>query len=325
MLRTFWGKVALVCLIAITGLAGVSTAQAQNKIHGVVYDTDRTVPLVGAAVSVENTQKFTTTDIDGKFTLEAKAGDVILVQFMGFKDGKVTVGKSDSYDIILTPDSEMIAETVVTALGMTREKRSLGYAVVEVSGDELNQSQSNNWIGGLEGKVPGVQFNKASGPMSSTRVIVRGDPSLSGTGSALFVVDGVPIESGMISNSSGSGYSNDDSPIDFGDNGSDLNPDDIESVTVLKGAAATALYGSRAGNGAVIITTKSGNKNKGIGVTYSTRLTFDEPGYWPDFRQPMVQERTWDLMNMCSGAIILRDWDVTIADILLERPMMHPR
>ena len=284
MLRTFWGKVALVCLIAITGLAGVSTAQAQNKIHGVVYDTDRTVPLVGAAVSVENTQKFTTTDIDGKFTLDAKAGDVILVQFMGFKDGKVTVGKSDSYDIILTPDSEMIAETVVTALGMTREKRSLGYAVVEVSGDELNQSQSNNWIGGLEGKVPGVQFNKASGPMSSTRVIVRGDPSLSGTGSALFVVDGVPIESGMISNSSGSGYSNDDSPIDFGDNGSDLNPDDIESVTVLKGAAATALYGSRAGNGAVIITTKSGNKNKGIGVTYSTRLTFDEPGYWPDFQ-----------------------------------------
>ena len=284
MMKTFLKKVALFCLVFIPGLSAGQMAWAQTSIKGVVYDTDATVPLIGAAVSVEGTQNFTTTDADGKFSIKANPGDVLLVQFMGFKDGKVTVGKSTSYDIILKPDSEMLAETVVTALGMTREKRSLGYAVVEVSGEELNQSQSNNWLGGLEGKVPGVQFNKSAGPMSSTRVIVRGDPSLSGTGSALFVVDGVPIESGMISNSSGSGYTNQDSPIDFGDNGSDLNPDDIESVTVLKGAAATALYGSRAGNGAVIITTKSGSRNKGIGVTYSTRLTYDVPGYWPDFQ-----------------------------------------
>ena len=283
-MKTFLKKVALFCLVFIPGLSAGQMAWAQTSIKGVVYDTDATVPLIGAAVSVEGTQNFTTTDADGKFSIKANPGDVLLVQFMGFKDGKVTVGKSTSYDIILKPDSEMLAETVVTALGMTREKRSLGYAVVEVSGEELNQSQSNNWLGGLEGKVPGVQFNKSAGPMSSTRVIVRGDPSLSGTGSALFVVDGVPIESGMISNSSGLGYTNQDSPIDFGDNGSDLNPDDIESVTVLKGAAATALYGSRAGNGAVIITTKSGSRNKGIGVTYSTRLTYDVPGYWPDFQ-----------------------------------------
>ena len=280
-MKSVFCRILLVCTLLIYGIGEVS---AQNKVQGSVFDTDSSVPLPGAAVSVENTQNFTTTDVDGKFTIDAKEGDVLLVQFMGFKDKKVTVGKSSTYEIILTPDSEMLAETVVTALGMTREKRSLGYAVVELSGEELNQSQSNNWLGGLEGKVPGVQFNKASGPMSSMRVIVRGDPSLSGTGSALFVVDGVPIESGMISNSSGTGYTNQDSPIDFGDNGSDLNPDDIESVTVLKGAAATALYGSRAGNGAVIITTKSGSKTKGIGVTFSSRFTYDIPGYWPDFQ-----------------------------------------
>ena len=280
-MKSVFCRILLVCTLLIYGIGEVS---AQNKVQGSVFDTDSSVPLPGAAVSVENTQNFTTTDVDGKFTIDAKEGDVLLVQFLGFKDKKVTVGKSSTYEIILTPDSEMLAETVVTALGMTRERRSLGYAVVELSGEELNQSQSSNWLGGLEGKVPGVQFNKASGPMSSMRVIVRGDPSLSGTGSALFVVDGVPIESGMISNSSGTGYTNQDSPIDFGDNGSDLNPDDIESVTVLKGAAATALYGSRAGNGAVIITTKSGSKTKGIGVTFSSRFTYDMPGYWPDFQ-----------------------------------------
>ena len=192
LMKSVFCRILLVCTLLIYGIGEVS---AQNKVQGSVFDTDSSVPLPGAAVSVENTQNFTTTDVDGKFTIDAKEGDVLLVQFMGFKDKKVTVGKSSTYEIILNPDSEKLPETVVTTLGMTREKRSLGYAVVELSGEELNQSQSNNWLGGLEGKVPGVQFNKASGPMSSMRVIVRGDPSLSGTGSALFVVDGVPIES----------------------------------------------------------------------------------------------------------------------------------
>ncbi len=271
-------------LLASLLLSGLSAARAQGTVSGTVYDADRTVPLAGATVQVSDTRVFAITGPDGKFTIKASAGDELAVQFLGYEEARVTVGNAVTYDIILTPGSEMLSETVVTALGLTREKRSLGYAVVELSGEELNQSQSSNWLGGLEGKVPGVQFNKASGPMSSTRVVVRGDPSLSGTGSALFIVDGVPIESGMVANASGSGYTNDDSPIDFGDNGSDLNPEDIESVTVLKGAAATALYGSRAGNGAVIITTKSGARQKGVGVTFSTRFTYDVPGYWPDFQ-----------------------------------------
>lgn len=282
MLKKLFAK-AFILLPALLLTGTVS--MAQQSVKGKVYDTDRSNPLPGATVMVEGKRVYATTDIDGAFTIEAAPGDVIIAQFLGYKDGRATVGQAASYDIVLSPSSELLSESVVTALGMKRERRSLGYAVVDVSGDNLNQSQSSNWLGGLEGKVPGVQFNKASGPMSSTKVVVRGDPSLSGTGSALFVVDGVPIESGAISNASGTGYTNQDNPIDFGDNGSDLNPDDIESVTVLKGAAATALYGSRAGNGAIIITTKSGDKAKGIGVTVNSRFTWDNPGYWPDFQK----------------------------------------
>ncbi|MBR1522574.1 MAG: SusC/RagA family TonB-linked outer membrane protein [Bacteroidales bacterium] len=284
MLKPIAKRLTILTAIVLSCLSFSPQAFAQNTVKGTVYDTDRSSPLPGATVSVEGKASYATTDLDGKFSVQASQGDVLLVQFMGYQDQKVTVGKQAGYEVVLKPSNEFLNESVVTALGMTREKRSLGYAVVDVSGDALNQSQSSNWLGGLEGKVPGVQFNKASGPMSSTRVIVRGDPSLSGTGSALFVVDGVPIESGAISNASGSGYTNQDNPIDFGDNGSDLNPDDIESITVLKGAAATALYGSRAGNGAIIITTKSGEKQKGIGVTLSSRFTWDVPGYWPDFQ-----------------------------------------
>ena len=284
MLKSFIGKAAFVAGVLWMLAATFTSAQAQNTVQGTVFDTNRSTPLPGATVSVKGKNAHAISDLDGKFSVAAKSGDVLLVQFMGYADKEVTVGSAQVYDVVMQPDNEFLTESVVTALGMTREKRSLGYAVTDVSGDALNQSQSSNWLGGLEGKVPGVQFNKASGPMGSTRVIVRGDPSLSGDGGALFVVDGVPINSGMVANASGSSYSNQDNPIDFGDNGSDLNPDDIESVTVLKGAAATALYGSRAGNGAIIITTKSGSTSKGIGVTYSTRFTYDTPSYWPDFQ-----------------------------------------
>ena len=282
MFKSFISKAVLVAVSMLLG--ATLSAQAQSSVRGTVFDTSRAAGLPGATVSVKGGSAHAITDLDGKFSIRAAEGDVLLFQFMGYADQEVTVGKSQVYEVVLQPDNEFLTESVVTALGLTREKRSLGYAVTDVSGEALNQSQSSNWLGGLEGKVPGVQFNKASGPMSSTRVIVRGDPSLSGDGTALFVVDGVPINSGMIANASGSNYTSQDNPIDFGDNGSDLNPDDIESITVLKGAAATALYGSRAGNGAIIITTKSGSAAKGIGVTYSTRFTYDTPSYWPDFQ-----------------------------------------
>lgn len=260
-------------------------AYAQNIVRGVVYDTEKPAPLTGATIVVQNKKVAAITDIDGKFSIAADPGDVLHVQFMGYSDQMVNVTKAATYEIVMEPDAEMLDQVIVTALGMKREKRSLGYAATDVSGESLSTVQSSNWLSGLQGKVAGLQFNSVtSGPISSQRVVLRGESSLSGDASALYIVDGVPISSGTISNASGSLYTNNDNPIDFGDGASDLNPDDIESVTVLKGAAATALYGSRAGNGAIIITTKSGMTTKGIGVTYSSNFTFDMPSYFPDFQ-----------------------------------------
>lgn len=275
---------ALASVLALS-LALSWHAGAQNQVKGTVYDTDKSTPMPGATVLVEGKQVVAYTDGGGNFTINASEGDVLSVQFMGYNTKTVTVGKAANYEVILTPDNTQLEEVIVTALGMKRERRSIGYAAQDVSGEDLSNVKNSNWLGGLEGKVSGVQFNKASGPIGSTSVVVRGETSLDGSSSALFVVDGIPISSGTIANASGSGYTNQDNPIDFGDGASDLNPDDIESITVLKGAAATALYGSRAGNGAVIITTKSGSTNKGVGVTVSSQFTMDRAGYWPDFQK----------------------------------------
>ena len=266
-------------------LAGSASAFAQSVIRGTVYDTSKPTPMTGATVVVQGKNAASITDVDGKFSLSAAEGDVLLVQFMGYHDQTVTVGKSSLYEIVMTPDTEQIEEVIVTALGMKREKRSLGYAATDVSGEDLASVQNSNWLNGLSGKVAGLNFTgAASGPISSKKVIVRGDASLSGSGGALFVVDGIPITSGSVANASSSTYSVADAPVDFGDGASDINPDDVESITVLKGAAATALYGSRAGNGAIIITTKSGKDKKGIGVTVTSAFTAEQAGYFPEFQ-----------------------------------------
>ena len=281
-LKKSWMPILLVLGLMLTGNL---SAYAQNEIRGTVYDTSKPTPMTGATVVVQGKNEASITDLDGKFVLDAAEGDVLLVQFMGYHDQTVTVGKAGVYEIIMKPDSEQLEEVIVTALGMKREKRSLGYAATDVSGEDLASVQNSNWLSGLSGKVAGLNFTgAASGPISSKKVIVRGDASLSGSGGALFVVDGIPINSGSVANSSVTTYSEADAPVDFGDGASDINPDDVESITVLKGAAATALYGSRAGNGAIIITTKSGKDKKGIGVTFSSSFTAEQPGYFPDFQ-----------------------------------------
>ena len=280
--KSILSALATVVLLTLTSVH----ALAQNQVRGTVYDTDRSAPLTGATVIVQGKNASAITDLDGKFTIKAEKGDVLLVQFMGYADGTVTVDGSDNYEVVLLPDNEQLEEVIVTALGITREKRSLGYAATDVSGESLTGVQSSNWLNNLQGKVAGLTFNSASsGPIGSQRVVLRGESSLTGASSALYVVDGVPVSSGTIANSSGALYTNQDNPIDFGDGASDINPDDIESITVLKGAAATALYGSRAGDGAIIITTKSGRTTKGIGVTFNSAFTADCPSYWPEFQK----------------------------------------
>ncbi len=263
--------------------------QAQNKeIRGTVFEADGITPLVGATVLEKDTKNGVITDLDGTFTLKISGSQsTLVIQSIGFSKEEVPVKGRSLLKIVMKESAVELGDVVVTALGITREQKSLGYAVTKVSNEALTNSVSSNWLNSMSGKVAGLTFDQAgSGPGGSMRVTLRGDQSLNyGNNEALFVVDGIPISSGTTATVSASNYANADAPVDFGNGASDLNPESIESVTVLKGPAATALYGSRAANGAIIITTKSGRKDKGIGVTVSSSVTFEQAGYFPDFQK----------------------------------------
>lgn len=267
--------------------AGKQAVRVDSVIKGRVAD-DKGQPVVGATVVVVGTTQGTTTGLDGEFSLRVAADDPVLkVDFLGYEPQELRILPSQTtFDITLVPSSKEIDAVVVTALGITRKEKSLGYAVSKVSSEDLANTAGGNWLSGMAGKVAGLNLDQSSaGPGGSIRVTLRGEGSLShDNNSALFVVDGVPINSGMSSNTTSGSYDAVDAPIDYGNGAGDINPDDVESVSVLKGPAATALYGSRAANGAIVITTKSGRKQKGIGITFSTGITWEKPGFWPDFQ-----------------------------------------
>ena len=265
-------------------------AMAQERqVTGKVFEPDGTTPVAGATVVLKGTTIGTSTDVNGAYTLRVSGDNpVLVVQFLGYLKQEIPVSGQSSVNVVMQEEAIELAGVVVTALGLTREEKSLGYAVSKVSNEEITQVVARNWLNGMSGKVAGLTFNGAnSGPIGSMRVTLRGDHSLNyGGNEALFVVDGVPIRSGTTATSSSSSYTNSgsDFPVDFGNGASDLNPEDIETVSVLKGPAATALYGSRAANGAVVITTKSGRRDRGIGVTVSSSVAVETAGYWPDFQ-----------------------------------------
>ncbi len=266
-----------------------SSSQQAKSVSGKVTNPAGEV-IPGVTVVVKGTTKGTITDFDGNYTIaDLPAGATIVFSFVGMKPQEIKVTGQTTINITLTEEALGIDEVVVTALGLTREQKSLGYAVSKVGSEDLTQAPSRNWLNGMSGKVAGLTMNGAStGPIGSVRVTLRGDQSLNyGSNEALFIVDGVPIRSGTTATSSSSSYTNSggDFPVDFGNGASDINPEDIESVSVLKGPAATALYGSRAANGAIVITTKSGRKNKGVGVAVSSSVVVENAGYWPDFQK----------------------------------------
>ena len=261
----------------------------ERQVTGTVFEPDGATPIFGATVVLKGTTTGTSTDSRGAYSIRVTgAGAVLEFQFLGYVKQEITVGDRSVINVTLQEEAIEVSAVVVTALGITREEKSLGYAVSKVGSEELTNVVSTNWLSGMAGKVAGLTFNSASsGPISSMRVTLRGDASLKyGSNEALFVIDGVPVRSGTTATSSSSSYTNSgsDFPVDYGNGASDFNPDDIESVSVLKGPAATALYGSRAANGAVIITTKSGRKSKGIGVTVNSSVVMERAGYWPDFQ-----------------------------------------
>ena len=247
------------------------------------------VPLVGVAVVVKGSlRNHAVTDLQGRYSIRVPSStDTLQFTYLGYKPLERVVGSRTRLDVEMLSESQQVDAVVVTALGLTRKEKSLGYAVSTVGSEDLNNTVTNNWLNGMAGKVAGLNFDTSSaGPGGSIRVTLRGEGSLAyDKNEALFVVDGVPINSGMTSNTENGSYGSTVSTIDYGNGASDLNPDDIESVSVLKGPAATALYGSRAANGAIIITTKSGLKSGGLRVTFNSNVTLEQAGFWPDFQE----------------------------------------
>lgn len=260
---------------------------AQRQVKGQVLDADGTTPLVGVTVTQVGVKMGAITDADGNFSISVRGDNPTLnFSYIGYDAQQIKVGRRTELKVVMQESAQSLKDVVVTALGIKREEKSLGYSVSKMAGEDLNKTVSGNWLTGMKGKVAGLSMVEAgTGPLGSMRVTLRGDHSLNyGNSEALFVVDGVPINSSSIATGSGSTYANQDAPVDFGNGAGDINPDDIESVTVLKGAAATALYGSMAGNGAIVITTKGGRTDKGWGVTVNSSVTFEQAGYWPDFQ-----------------------------------------
>ncbi|RAK68105.1 SusC/RagA family TonB-linked outer membrane protein [Hymenobacter edaphi] len=263
-------------------------AQAQS-VTGLVTD-EKGQALPGATVVVKGSTTGATTDAEGRYRVQAAPDATLLVTFIGYTPREVPVSGQEALNVQLAPDAKQLNEVVVTALGIKREQKALGYATQTVSGESLTNARPNNFAQALSGKVAGLNLiSPGSGPVNSTRISLRGDNSLNPNGNnALIVLDGVPMNSGLngsgVSSAYGAGSGN-DVPIDFGNGIADINPDDIASITVLKGASATALYGSRAANGALIITTKSGSRqNKGLGVTVNSNFSVNTVLRWPDYQ-----------------------------------------
>lgn len=261
MKTKFSGILTLVLVLIVQ----LSFAQ-EKTISGMVTD-DSGLPLPGVNIIIKGTSTGTQSDFDGNYTIEAATGQTLVYSYVGFETQEVVVGASDSINVTMQAGSTL-DEVVVTALGVSREKQSLGYSTQQVEGEDISTVKGNNFTNALSGKVSGLQIKRNNNFGGSTNVVIRGNTSLTGDNQALFVVDGVPI-SNRNTNSAGQtqasgGY------YDYGNAAADINPDDIESINVLKGAAASALYGSRAANGVIIITTKKGKEAKGLGVTINS-------------------------------------------------------
>lgn len=258
------------CVFIITGVCGL---QAQEiEITGNVTSLEDEMAIPGVTIIIEGTTKGATTDFDGGYSITAKKGDVLVFSYIGYSEQKFTVGGATSINIKLVESVESLDEVVVTALGISRKEQSLGYAISKVDGEGLAEIKSINAVNSLSGKVAGVDIAQPNtGAGGSSKVIIRGNTKFNGSNQPLYVIDGVPMDNGTLGQAGQYGGQ------DLGDGISSLNPDDIETMSVLKGPAASALYGSRGGNGVILITTKSfkNNKKSKFNIDFSSNLTFD--------------------------------------------------
>lgn len=262
-------------LFSLFVFTGFSALMAQTvTIKGTVTSADDGTPIPSASVTVPGSTLGTLTDGAGKYTITVPvSAKTLTFTFVGMKTMAEEISARTTIDVAMATDMVGLDEVVVTALGITRDKKALGYSVQEVLGDNISKTKESNFVNSLSGKVAGVQITQSNTMGGSANVLIRGHKSLMSNNQALFVVDGIPLDNSITNSNNqiqGSGG------YDYGNAAADINPDDIESMSVLKGAAAAALYGSRATNGVIMITTKKGVARKGIGVTVSAGLMFSQ-------------------------------------------------
>lgn len=264
------------------GVAEVNLAimQQNRQVSGNVKDAMGAI--IGASIVEKGTTNGTITDMDGNFVLNVQPGVTLVVSYVGYKTKEVKVGTSPLY-ITLEEDSKVLSEVVVTALGIKRERKALGYGVDEVKGEALTKAKETNVINSMAGRVPGLVVSQtAGGPSGSTRVLLRGNTEMTGNNQPLYVIDGVPLDN------TNYGSAGTEGGYDLGDGISSINPDDIENMSVLKGPAASALYGSRASHGVILITTKKASNKDGerLSVEYNGTMTFEtQLAKWNEVQQ----------------------------------------
>jgi TonB-dependent SusC/RagA subfamily outer membrane receptor len=289
-LKSIMVMFALTSFMGAAFFAGAPSALAQVSQQGTVTGSvvDNVGPVAGASIIIKGTTTGTITLDDGTFSLPGvRTGSTLVISSIGYKDAEVVWNGGQVY-VTLEQDNELLNEVVVTALGISREKKSLGYAVQDVKADQIARSGTATLTDALQGKVAGLQINDSgTGAGGSTRIVLRGNSSLSDNNEPLYVIDGVPYDTGGhdIDGQAGLWGGTDRAGGAF-----DINPEDIESVSVLKGPTAAALYGSRAGNGVILITTKKGGRTEGkVGVTYSGKFSWSPVSYYLDLQDTWGQ------------------------------------
>lgn len=277
-------KLAKPIFLIVALLCCLVAAKAQ-QVTGKVTAAQDGAPLVAVNITVKGAATGTVSDVDGTFSINASPGNTLVFSYIGFETKEVKVGNEKTLNVTMQEDAQSLDEIVVTALGIERESKKLGYSVTSVNTDQLVKNRTTNVVESLEGRVAGLNITPpAAGAGASMQIRLRGQAAFAGANNApLIVINGLPLDQGA-RGANGGGATR-----DLGDNLSNINPDDIESMTVLKGATAAAIYGSRAANGAIIITTKTGSRNQGIGIEYTSSYTAEEALNFFDFQTEFGQ------------------------------------
>lgn len=271
----------LTVVMFLIGMFMTGAYAQTHTVSGLVKDKEMGEPLVGVSVSVKGTKNATMTDLNGNYTIQTSAKDVLEFKYVGMKNAEETVGNRKIINVSLSPNAESLGEVVVTAMGIKRQSETLTYSAQTVGGKDVNDIKSINMINSLQGKSAGLQITpNSTGAGGSSKILFRGNKSISGSNQPLIVIDGVPTMTNTTTSQVSSDYGGE---RDAGDVMSTINPDDIASITLLKGAAASALYGAVAANGAIMITTKQGMAGK-VSVNVSSNTTMEMPMILPKFQ-----------------------------------------